>query len=243
MIHILLNDRKFDAPWAYGTVAQYMKKDASAVVFASISDDEWSEDDREWEFRYRKGARGYEQIMSSFHSHHIKDENVTWINPGNIDHEQAVRAISKADIVCLFAENPEVMMRQILQLDLVRTFVTYEGVLISDACGSAICMEHFDSIYEWDDEACNGLGLLRGFALEADYREDTRHLRRLIRDIEVLGKAVFAFGKGGGMIIDHGHYELLGNAFTCSQYDLDNIYNALVDAQEREAYYGSEWEE
>ena len=104
-------------------------------------------------------------------------------------------------------------------------------------------MEHFDSIYEWEDEACNGLGLLRGFALEADYREDTRHLSRLIRDIEVLGKAVFAFGKGGGMIIDHGHYELLGNAFTCSQYDLDNIYNALADAQEREAYYGSEWEE
>ena len=57
------------------------------------------------------------------------------------------------------------------------------------------------------------------------------------------GLAVFSYGKDGGVIIDHGHYELLGNDFTCTQYDLDNIYNALEDAKQRQAYYGNDWEE
>ena len=243
MINIFMNEANFDAPWAYANVAPYMKKDAHVVVMAFLSDDGWSEDYLEWEFRYRKGARSYEKIMSVFRNYQIKEENVSWINPATADHDRAASMIAKADILYLCGNNPEVMMRGILSLDLHRTFLEFEGVLISDACGSAICMEQFDSIYEWEDEACNGMGLLRGFALEPDYHEDVRHLNRLLRDIEMKGLAVFAYGKDGGVIIDHGHYELLGNAFTCTQYDLDNIYNALEDAKQRQAYYGNDWEE
>ena len=46
-------------------------------------------------------------------------------------------------------------------------------------------------------------------------------------------------------MIHHGHYELLGNAFTVSFDDLDAIYRAYEDAKSRYEYYGSNglWDE
>ena len=203
-----------------------------------LAGDEWSEDEREWEFHFRKGSRHYEKIMTPFRNYQIKDKDITWFYPYQETHESAVNKIHDADIIYLCGNHPDAMMKCIHDLDLHRAFLEFEGVLIGDTFGSAIMMDTFDSAYEWEDETRNGLGLMRGFALEPGYVEDTRHLERIIRDIEVDGKAVFGFGKDGGVIIDNGHYELLGNAFTCNDSDLDTVYHAYEDAKSRQDYYG-----
>ena len=117
--------------------------------------------------------------------------------------------------------------------------------MICNHAASHVLLEHFESPYEWEEEEIDGLGLLSDFALMSDYVEDVQHLRRLIRNIEEKGRAVFAFGKDGGVVIHHGHYELLGNAFTVSFDDLDAIYRAYEDAKSRYEYYGSNglWDE
>ncbi|MGM9940882.1 MAG: hypothetical protein ACI32N_02685 [Bulleidia sp.] len=245
MNSLLFSGPDFDTKWAYASVSPYLKKDGSVLILPFLYSDEWSEDDREWEFRYRKESREYERIMTPFRNHQIKDEQITWLNPNTTDHETAVRRIAQADIIYMCGDHPDAMMRTITTLDLQRTFLEFEGTMITDACASFIIMDRFDSAYEWEDQMCNGIGLYRGFAVEPGYVEDVRHLERLIRDIEMHGKAVFGFGKDGGLIISNGHYEMLGNAFTCSAYDLENIYQALADARSRLEYYGGNglWEE
>lgn len=238
MINLLFSEANFDAKWAYPSVCSYMKKDSRVLVIPVLSGDEWSEDEREWEYHYRKGSRHYEKIMAPFRNYQIHDSQVTWFCPHRETHDGAVMKIRNADIIYLCGNHPDAMMKMVSDLDLHRAFLEFDGVLIGDTYGSAVMMDTYDSAYEWEDEACNGLGLMRGFALESGYVEDVKHLERIIRDIEVEGKAVFGFGKDGGVIIDNGHYELLGNAFTCNDGDLDNIYHAYEDAKSREEYYG-----
>lgn len=245
MNSLLFSEPVFDAKWAYASVSPYMKKNGKVLILPFTYSDEWSEDEREWEFRYRRGSREYERIMTPFRNHQIHDENVTWLNPNTATHFRVKNMIHQADIIYMCGDHPDAMMRTILALNLQRAFLEFDGTMITDACASAIVMDRFDSAYEWEDQMCNGLGLYRGFAIESGYVEDVVHLERIIRDIEVLGKAVFGFGKDGGLIISDGHYEMLGNAFTCNAYDLDNIYQALDDARSRLEYYGGNglWEE
>lgn len=238
MINILFSEPNFDAKWAGTSIFPYLHGKHHVLIMAFLSGDEWSEDEREWDFHFQKGNRHYERIIAPFRNFGIQNEEITWLVPHRETHLSAATKIRQADVIYLCGDHPDAMMKKIRDLDLVRELLEFDGVMIGDTYGSAIMMDHYDSIYEWEDESQNGLGLMRGFALEPGYVEDTAHLERIIRDIEVDGKAVFGFGKDGGVIIGNGHYELLGNAFTCNDSDLDNIYHAYADAKSRQEYYG-----
>ena len=96
------------------------------------------------------------------------------------------------------------MMQNIVDAGIGRLLVQFDGVMICNHAASHVLLEHFESPYEWEEEEIDGLGLLSDFALMSDYVEDVQHLRRLIRNIEEKGRAVFAFGKDGGVVIHHG---------------------------------------
>jgi hypothetical protein len=64
------------------------------------------------------------------------------------------------------------------------------------------------------------------------------HLKHIIRSIEEKGRAVFGCPAKAGILIQDGHYDLMGDAFTCSEEDLDRIYQAYEDAKSRYEYYG-----
>lgn len=238
MVNILLSDTNFDSAWAYPSLQGYLKKDADVYVIPLEASEGYSSDEEEWEHQYQKGGRTYEKIMQAFRNYLIPDENVRFFNHHQDTKQQVDKALHKADIIYLYGNDAEHMMTRLHDLDLERSLLQYNGIIMSNHAGSEMMMESFESRYEWEEEEIRGLGLLRGFALMSDYVEDASHLAKLIRNIEVKGKAVFAFGKDGGLIIDHGQYELLGNAFSVTDNDLDAIYRAYEDAKSRLEYYG-----
>lgn len=238
MVNILLNDLNFDAKWAYPSLQPYLTKDSHVFVMPLNASEGWSNDELEWEHQYQKGGRLYEKIIQGFRNYLIGEENVKFFNHQQDSKIQFEKNLETADILYLYGDDGEHMMMRLEDLGLLETIRQYDGIIMSNHAGSNLVMETFDSTYEWEEEEITGLGILSGFALMPDYVEDAAHLARLIRHIEIHGKAVFAFGKDGGVIIDHGRYELLGNAFTASDQDLDAIYSAYEDAKSRQDYYG-----
>lgn len=238
MVNILLNDTDFDLDWAYPSLQTYLTKDTLIYVMPLVESEGWSADEEEWEHQYRKGGKTYEKIMQAFRNYRIADEHVKFFNHYQDTKEQVEKELKKADLLYLYGNDGEHMMMRIEDLGLMDLILKYDGIIMSNHAGSNLMMETFDSTYEWEEEQIQGLGLLKGFALMSDYIEDAPHLARLIRHIEIHGKAVFVFGKDGGVIIDHGKYELLGNAFIVSDDDLDAIYKAYEDAKSRLDYYG-----
>ena len=238
MINLLMSEANFDATWAYPILSELIRPEAHVLIMPLSYDEGWSSDNEDWDVRYQKGSRHYEKIMAPFRNYRIPDSSVVWFDQYRETTDTAIRKIQDADIIFLTGSNPDHMMLKIQELKIAEALLCFDGIIIGDTYGSAIMMDRFDSLYEWEDEERNGLGLLRGFALESNYVEDESHLKRLIHDIEVKGKAVFAYPKNGGVLIMDGHYELLGDAFTCTEADLDTIYHAYEDAKSRQDYYG-----
>ena len=245
MVNILVNDTNFDANWAYPSLNEYFTKDSKVVVVPFMHSDEYRSDEEEWDYYFKKGGKIYEKIVAPFKNYGIKEKNISFFHLFKDSNTSLETLLSDADVLYLYASQSESMMQNIVDAGIGRLLVQFDGVMICNHAASHVLLEHFESPYEWEEEEIDGLGLLSDFALMSDYVEDVQHLRRLIRNIEEKGRAVFAFGKDGGVVIHHGHYELLGNAFTVSFDDLDAIYRAYEDAKSRYDYYGSNglWDE
>lgn len=237
MIEILLNDINFDREWAYPYLSTYLKKDSQVSVIAFVNHEGWNEDYEEWEYQFSKGGKKYKRILDTFQNYQIKESNITFINPYKDSKEIITHSFLKSDIVYLYADNPMRMMQCIEDRNLIDLFRKYNGVYLCNSAASYTFMHTFDSSYDWDEKV-NGIGFLEGFTIMSDYIEDVQHLERIIRAIEIYGETVIAFGKEGGVIMDSGTVDLIGNAFAVNDDDLDALYRAYEDAKSRFEYYG-----
>jgi len=226
MKFILCSEPNFNEKWGFNSIVQYLDRDSKVVILPLVYDEGWSFELNSFE----KGSKSYDKLIQPFLSYLIKENNISFFD---VTYD-SLDKIKQADVLYLVGDNPLHMMERINDLGLREVLCNYDGILITNHAGSQVVMDEFMV----DDESYHGLSLLNGFDLISEYVEDVEHLGRLINSIEYRGKAVFAFPKKGGVIIDDGHYELLGDAFTCSENDLDNIYNAYRDAQSRQEYYG-----
>lgn len=238
MIHVLLNDTNFDEHWAYPSLSTILNKNMHVLVIPLLTSDGWSTDEEEWEHQYHKGGKVYEKIVLPFQNYLIQEKQIIWFDPYKNTKQDLAKYLRSVDVIYLYGQDAEHMMICIEDLGLKHLLQNYTGIIMANHAGSNLLMRKFDSQYAWEEEELEGLGLLEGFALMPDYIEDEGHLARLIRNIEQKGRAVFAFGKDGGVLIQDGHYELLGNAFTATEADLDALYRAYEDAKSRQDYYG-----
>ena len=66
MVNILVNDTNFDANWAYPSLNEYFTKDSKVVVVPFMHSDEYSSDEEEWDYYFKKGGKIYEKIVAPF---------------------------------------------------------------------------------------------------------------------------------------------------------------------------------
>ena len=238
MINLIFHENNFDAEWAYESLRNILTPDKQVLVFPLFFNEEWSEDLENFEHRYRKGSRAYEKIAAPFRNYLFKDDHLHFLTLNQEDAQSLKTKIANTDILYLIGNNPVTMMEVIEDYGLQKTLLEYDGIVIGNAAGSTVMMDEFLPDEEWDREKKPGIGYLRGFMLDAGYEEDAYHLQKIIRSLQEEGKAVFGCPKNGGILIQDGHYELLGDAFAADDNDLDNIYHAYEDARSRLEYYG-----
>ena len=77
MVNILVNDTNFDANWAYPSLNEYFTKDSKVVVVPFMHSDEYSSDEEEWDYYFKKGGKIYEKIVAPFKNYGIKEKNIT----------------------------------------------------------------------------------------------------------------------------------------------------------------------
>ena len=77
----------------------------------------------------------------------------------------------------------------------------------------------------WYGVEREGLGVLSGFHLLMNYREEPEQLQTIIRCLETGDESVIIVPEQGGVMFDYGNIELLGNAFIADERDLDELYS------------------
>lgn len=238
MIYILLSRPDFDQPWAQEYLGSILHRNLHVLIIPLTRDEGWSMDGESFEHHYRKGSRAYETYVRPFRHYDIQDDQVHWFNPFQDDRAILKKLLKENEVVFFTGSDPDQMMECIEDQGITQEFQKYSGIMMGDANGSKILMDDFVSNQEWNEDGGRGLGLLQGFTLETGYVEDVVHLQRIIRSIEEKGRPVFGCPSNAGILIQDGHYDLMGDAFSCSEEDLDHIYRAYEDAKSRLDYYG-----
>lgn len=238
MINIILNRTNFNEEWAYEYLHDILAADMHVLIMPLFADEGWADDSAAFAQKYHRGSRTYEKIAGPFHAYQITDEQIQWFNPYLDDRHALQSRLQSSSLIYLIGNDPDDMMECIEDKEIQDDLRNYAGIFMSNASGSKIMMDEYASDHAWNQESGRGLGILQGFSLETGYIEDEKHLHRMIRSIEEKGRAVFGCPDKAGILIRDGHYDLMGDAFICSDEDLDHLYQAYEDARSRQEYYG-----
>lgn len=63
MVNILVNDTNFDANWAYPSLNRYFTKDSKVVVVPFMHSDEYSSDEEEWDYYFKREERSMKRSL------------------------------------------------------------------------------------------------------------------------------------------------------------------------------------
>lgn len=233
MANILLNISNFDEPWAYATMEQYLHPDTNVLILPLSYDEGWITDREEWYDRYGRGQQHYEELVRPFRAFGIRDDQIRWVNYYEDDPSSAKRKIKEADVLFFTGGLPDWMMQRLYDLDIQQDIRDYHGVVMGTSAGALIQLQEFhlteDADYQFQYQY--GLGLLEGFDIDVHYEQNEKHLYAIIRSLEDKGMPIICYPNQGGIVIDHGQYQLLGGAFVVTPDDLDEIYAAYEDSK------------
>lgn len=220
MNNILLNNWNITADWAADDLSAYLAPGKRAVILPLEYHEDWSMESRTWHQNYNSGHTQSEKMRSRLKAFGIVDVKIL----NDREDTDLVDSILDSDICILYGNDPVWMMERMEDIGLRDLWSEYEGTLVGIGNGALIQMDTFpDAFEEWHD----GLHCVQGFYLDPFFQEEERHLRTAIRVLETSEQNVVALGQNSGMILDHGHFSLLGNAFLFTDNDLDTLYEAL----------------
>ncbi len=228
MINVLLNLSNFDEPWAYGSLENILLPRSRVLILPLSYDEGWITDAYEWKERYGRGSRYYEELVRPFRAFGINDNDISWINYYEDDRESSLRKINEADILLFTGGYPDWMLQRLYDLGIRDEISGFEGAVMGMSAGALIQLDEYHLTEEegYEYQIQEGLGLLSGFDIEPHYEEDLHHITGIIRSLEDMGRPLIAMPNRGGVLIDDGHFELLGESFILEPKDLDELYAA-----------------
>ena len=228
MTNILLNVSNFHESWAYEALAPYLNQDSHVLILPLSYQEGWITDAMEWRDRYGKGTKLYDELVEPFFMYGVKERNIRWINYYEDTHASAVRKIEEADVLFFTGGYPDWMMQRLYDLGIQETIRAYDGIVMGTSAGALIQLDEFHLTPEEDYEYQyqEGLGLLSGFDIEVHYEDTPEHILSMIRALEDTGKTIAVLPNKGGLLIEEGRFELLGEAFLLDLNDLDELYQA-----------------
>lgn len=233
MINILLNLSNFDEPWAYETMEEYLHPTSHVLILPLSYNESWLSDHEDWYDMYGRDGRYYDEILRPFRAFGIHDENVSWVNYYEDDQEEALHKIKRADVLVLTGGVTDWVLQRLDDLGIREAVCNFPGVVMGISAGAMIQLSEFhrtpDEMREFDYQS--GLGLVEGFDIDVHYEQTEEHLFAIIRSLEDKGQPIVCSPNKGGIVIDHGEYRLLGNAFVLTPDDLDEVYKAYDESR------------
>lgn len=223
---LLVNKTNYDQDWAAETLIDVIRPDMRALIMPLSYDEGWSSDAGLFQDVFARGSDYHYDLERPLRSYGIPEKNIRWIDFHRDDPSVIREQIAKADILCLVGSDPMECMERIEDLGLKDALVHYRGILIAVSAASKILQ---DMYYATMDESEDfhyeeGLGILSDVDLDIHYFEDRYHLAGIIHSLEERGVPQIILPDTGGVLIDSGHVNLLGNAFVADVKDLDEVY-------------------
>lgn len=203
--HILMNTSMIDEKWCRPAIRPYIQPDDHVCVLAlSFFDDTKNEDD--WNRQYKKGQGiWYRANTDVFFSFGLKENQVHWVNYFKDSPDQIRQTIMNSSVLLLTGGAPDLMMKRIRKLKLLKTLRTYQGLIIGYSAGAMVQLAdyHITPDEDYPDFSWQkGIGWRSDFDVEVHYHHSRIQKAGMNQAFKDKGLPVFAIEEQGGMIVD-----------------------------------------
>ena len=210
---ILTNQTNFDQPWAESGLYDRLMPSADVLVMLIDSDEEW----------WMDAATYREDLLRPLLHYGIHQEQIHILSAAELTKAK----LESSDIVVLSGDNPRFIDDCLQDSACIEMLQNYQGIFLGIAGGAEVLMDTYRNICLDDREIYEGLGIVKGLTLFADYQQNRETVRAIIDDLEQNGRSVLVMPQEGAAVIDEGHLDLLGDSFLLQMSDLDDLYQLL----------------
>src|SRR5690554_7694124 len=201
MINILMSrSSALNQAWAYDELKQILKPKMKVVVLGFSFFNELTEE--EYFSIYDKGTEYYEKIANNFLDYKISDIN--WIYYYKTDHDEMVEHINNADILYFPGGAPDLMMKRIIEKNILEALKAFKGIVIGSSAGAMIQLEKYhiskDNEYFKFSEH-EGLGYINNFFIEVHFRRRKKQKSSMRKMRKKYLKPIYTIPDDGMVIV------------------------------------------
>jgi peptidase E len=218
VINILLSQYNFNEEWARATIRKYINDDDKVVVIPFAFSEKWISNNVDWHNAYsRTTGKYYREIVEPFMDLGISEDDITWLNFFEDTDADMKRIIEKCKIVFLTGGLPEMAVKRVLEMGLLK-YMDESKVIMGASAGALMQLNNY---YISPDEDypefmySQGLGLVNSdFYIEVHYEESYMQNQCIEKVLKESTDTVYAIKENGGIIIENNKILLLGDVVT-----------------------------
>ncbi|MCM1289177.1 MAG: hypothetical protein NC132_00755 [Corallococcus sp.] len=212
MTNILLNYYNFDGAWTNGRLDKYFRKKRVLIVPLAFRENQaW--DEMSWQSVYGKGGEKYDNILRPFLNIGVKEYEVRWLDFFDRDTDFG-KLIKDSDTLFFCGGMPEKAIARLSEIGITELVKNYDGVVAGASAGAMLQLDkyHITPDDDYDNyQLCNGLGLVCGLDLEVHYLATPLQNECTERAARELSRPVYQIWHEGGLLVEKGVVETLGN--------------------------------
>lgn len=219
---LLFSNMNYEQEWAAELLAETFSYMHTAAVLPLVYEEGWASDAMMHGDMLNEEENLY-HLRRSLRAYGMRPENIRILNQADLEPEMFERILQHSDVLVLIADNAAQACRILEDRGLDGMVRRYHGLLIGVGAGAEALLDTVED--SWYGVEREGLGVLSGFHLLMNYREEPEQLQTIIRYLETGDESVIIVPEQGGVMFDYGNIELLGNAFIADERDLDELYS------------------
>lgn len=225
-MQIIVNKTDFDQAYARETFASVLHP-GMRVAFLPVSYDYgYATEHMDFNEQFQEDGVYRYDVARPLKAYGISQKDIRFINPYEDSKETIARILKQTHLLLLIGENPKDSKEWLTDMGLIPLIRQYEGILLfAGEVGALLTDSFYVNTDSYEEES--GLSILNGFYIDAAYEADEIHLRNMIRAIETTGKNILVLPEKSGVVFDHNHIDLFGEAFIAGEENLDEMYQLL----------------
>lgn len=204
MINILSSRSLFAEENVYKILKHYIKPHFKVVVLGFSFFGDYHEEKYNLEFHENMS---YDLKMKTmFAKYGIKEENVKWIYYRQTSHAQALNLIDEADIIYFPGGAPDLMMKRIIEEDLLKKLQDFNKIVMGSSAGAMIQLQqyHISKDNEYlKYEIHQGLGYIKDFFIEVHYKRRKVQKSAIRKTNKKFHKPIYTIPDNGFLIVEN----------------------------------------
>ena len=215
-MNILLSSYDFHEYWAENEVKKHLYPGMKVTVIPFSFDEKEVKNKEDFDRHYGENGIHTPWIYRPFLHYGIKKEDIVFVDYFRDSHEIALKKVTDADVLFLTGGLPDQYLQRLQEFKLVSEIKSGNYHVIGASAGA---MLQFDTFHITPDDDYpmyhyqKGLGLVSGIEIECHYCNSEIQNQGIQRVIKERHLPTYAMANDGGIIIDKGIIQVIGNCY------------------------------